>query len=67
METIEKKKSNRGGARVGAGRKKKDTKACGFMATPEVEEILDNLPIGKKSEYINKAIAYYAEREGYNL
>lgn len=67
MEIEEKKKSGRGGARPGAGRKRKDTKSHSFMVTPEVEEILKNLPAGKKSEYINKAIAYYAKKEGYSL
>lgn len=37
------------------------------MATPEVEEILKNLPARKKSEYINKAITYYAEQVSSSL
>ncbi len=67
METEEKKKSGRGGARPGAGRKRKGTKYYNFMALPEVDAILSALPPGAKSEYINKAIGYYAEREGYSL
>lgn len=57
------RKGGWGGARRGAGRKRRDTKAVSFMATPEVEAILARLEAGTKSDYINRALLHYHAQE----
>lgn len=63
MDSIkEENEKNWGGARKGAGRKKKAEygKYYSFRAKKSVEETLEAVE-GSKSEYINNAIAFYAE------
>lgn len=55
MEENKLKKSNRGGARPGSGRKKIRAKYYGFAATKEVYEILEAIP-GSKTDFINACI-----------
>lgn len=56
METnIDKTNGSWGGARTGAGRKKKCAKRMFFSASQEVLDILDSLE-GNKSDYINECI-----------
>lgn len=54
-------KSQRGGKREGAGRKKTTSKRYGFNAPKEVESILENVP--DKTAYIIQAIKEKFERE----
>lgn len=49
------KKTKRGGARAGSGRKKTCVKSYAFHAPQEVYDILENVA-GSKSDYINKCI-----------
>lgn len=63
MDTQEKKKGGWGGRREGAGKPKTHGKRYGFAALPEVEAILESHE-GNKSDFINAAILYYAERLG---
>lgn len=63
MEEITEKKSGRGGARIGAGRKKVMGRNFNFRALPEVEAILETLD-GSKTDYINAAILHYALNGG---
>lgn len=49
------KKSGRGGAREGAGRKRKSVAYYGFRATQEVHEILQTVE-GSKADFINDCI-----------
>lgn len=61
MEEATNKKKH-GGARIGAGRKKKDIgRYFGFNATKQVTAILENLNTSK-SDFINNAILDYAKR-----
>lgn len=58
------KESNKawGGAREGAGRKKKYAKTFFFSATQDVADILDSVE-GNRSDFINRAIAAYAAHD----
>ncbi len=49
------KKSGRGGAREGAGRKRKGVHYYGFRATQEVHDILSKVN-GSKADFINQCI-----------
>lgn len=49
------KKSGHGGAREGAGRKRKSVAYYGFRATQEVHEILQTVE-GSKADFINDCI-----------
>lgn len=56
----ETKKNGWGGKREGAGRKPKEHgKPFSFYSTKEVESILSS--VERKTEFINKAIAFYAK------
>lgn len=55
METQEEKKTW-GGARDGAGRKRKGVHYYGFRATREVHEILQGVEGESKSDFINRCI-----------
>ncbi len=62
MDTnINKPVSTRGGAREGAGRKKKCTKRMFFSASQETLDILNSLE-GNKSDFINECIIKAARR-----
>ena len=60
VQSLDEKKK-RGGARPGSGRPKKGDKTYTFIAVPEAEAILAALPNGTKSDYINRAIIFYAK------
>ena len=55
MQEIEEKKNGRGGARKGAGRKRKGVAYYGFRARQEVHEILQRVE-GSKADFINDCI-----------
>lgn len=55
MQGIEEKKSGRGGAREGAGRKRFSVKSYYLRATEEVAEILEAVE-GSKSQFVNDCI-----------
>lgn len=55
MDKEAKSPSTWGGARKGAGRKKKYAKTCFFNATQEVADILDAV-IGSRTDFINACI-----------
>lgn len=57
------KKSGRGGAREGAGRKKKGVHYYGFRATQEVHDILKRIE-GSKADFINQCILKAAGGQG---
>jgi hypothetical protein len=59
MQENEKKNEKWGGARQGAGRKKKYTKTCFFNATEEVVAIIEAIPRNKRADFINRCISYY--------
>jgi len=59
MQENEKKNQNWGGARQGAGRKKKYAKTCFFNATEEVVDIIKAIPRTERADYINHCISYY--------
>ena len=50
------KRENRGGAREGAGRKRKGVHYYGFRASQEVHDILSGLGDGSKADFINQCI-----------
>ena len=52
---IEKTANKRGGAREGAGRKRKGVHYYGFRATQEVHDILKRIE-GSKADFINRCI-----------
>ena len=56
MQEPNEKKSDWGGAREGAGRKKKYAKPYYFNATEEVMAILENIPSRQRTDFINKCI-----------
>lgn len=62
MQEIEEKKQ-RGGARAGAGRKKKTAHTYALYATQEVHDILQCVE-GSKSEYICRCILAYTQGGG---
>lgn len=55
MQEIEEKKNGRGGAREGAGRKRKGVAYYGFRARQDVHEILQRVE-GSKADFINDCI-----------
>lgn len=59
----EKEKKDWGGAREGAGRKKKYAKPYYFNATEEVMAILEAIPSRQRSDFINQCILKAAGRE----
>lgn len=59
MEGNERKNENWGGAREGAGRKKKYAKTCFFNATEEVVAIIEAIPRNERADFINRCISYY--------
>lgn len=57
-------KSNHGGKRENAGRKKKaHGKYYGFNSSPDVDIILQSLK-SSKTDFINDAILFYAKHKG---
>ena len=60
MEENKEKKSNRGGARQGAGRKRTCVKSYAFHAPQEVYDILEAVQ-GSKSEFICQCIIKAAQ------
>lgn len=64
MQENEKKNENWGGAREGAGRKKKYAKTCFFNATEEVVAIIEAIPRAERADFINQAILKAAGGEG---
>lgn len=52
---VPEKRSGRGGAREGAGRKRKGVHYYGFRATQEVHDILSKVN-GSKADFINQCI-----------
>ena len=56
-------KKGRGGAREGAGRKRKGVHYYGFRASQEVHDILSKVE-GSKADYINKCILAAQETLG---
>lgn len=59
----EKEKKDWGGAREGAGRKKKYAKTCFFNATEEVVAIIEAIPRNERADFINECILKAAGRE----
>lgn len=60
---IEKSGNGRGGAREGAGRKRKGVHYYGFRATQAVHDILARVE-GSKADFINQCIIKAAGGEG---
>ena len=60
---IEKTANKRGGARDGAGRKRKGVHYYGFRATQEVHDILTQVE-GSKADFINQCILKAAGGQG---
>lgn len=58
MQENEKKNEKWGGARQGAGRKKKYTKTCFFNATEEVVAIIEAIPRNMRADFINHCISF---------
>lgn len=56
MEENNGKKNQWGGARDGAGRKKKYAKTCFFNATDEVVAIIEAIPRNERADFINHCI-----------
>lgn len=56
MQESQEKKEGWGGAREGAGRKKKYAKTCFFNATEEVVAIIDAIPRNERADFINRCI-----------
>lgn len=63
MDEITKKK--RGGAREGAGRKKKTAKTYGFNANEQICLILEQ--VDNKTDFICEAIIKLAKEKGMNI
>ena len=55
-------KKNWGGAREGAGRKKKYAKTLFFNATEEVVDIIEAVPRTERADFINRAILAYCRK-----
>lgn len=62
MENSELTKKSRGGARVGAGRKRKCVKRVSFDATQEVLDVLSTVE-GNRNDFIRECILAHAKRE----
>lgn len=62
MENSELTKKSRGGARVGAGRKRKCVKRLYFSASQEVLDALATID-GNRSDYICECILAHTKRE----
>lgn len=54
------KKSGRGGAREGAGRKRKSVRNFGFRISAEADAILSRVE-GSRADYINRCIVVATE------
>lgn len=65
-EEIEKKKSNRGGHREGAGRKSKGAKGTSLRIRVDLLERISRLPIGR-TEFIEQAIEEKLDRDEVKL
>lgn len=63
---MERKKSNWGGVREGAGRKKKYARNYFFSATQEVADILEHLD-GNRTDFINHCILVATRQSGTSL
>ena len=59
---VEKEEKNWGGAREGAGRKRKGVHYYGFRATQEVHDILSKVE-GSKADFINECILKASQKE----